>query len=171
MRGIAPAQALFAIVPGDFGLFSSTFASDHVQDSPRDVRMAEDRSFEGVQPRSRRYATLYRPARRSSHLPKGEISQRDRCSSSLASRQRNAVNFSPSRARFEHRATFIIRTPWSERGRLANLLGSERFWKFCVLRGTGASLIGIPASHIGVACTLLFEPRGLYSPLKYVKLD
>jgi len=66
-------------------------------------------------------------------------------------------------------AQLLLPRTWSER-ETAPIYSDRRFRKFCLLRHRG-SLIEIPASRPWYALVLVFEPRGLYSPVKICKAD
>jgi hypothetical protein len=131
--GISLAVALSDLLLISFRLFPITFII------VRDVRMVEDRSFEGVQPRQSLVCSDDASLERTLYSPKGETPERDhaRARSRVACVERHAA-FSWRVARLSIRASrnFYYRTHGTREGP-ANLPRSERFWKFCVLRNRG----------------------------------
>lgn len=133
--------------------------------------MVEDRSFEGIQPRLRR---------RRAHPPR-YIRQGQRQGDLHFHGKRLQGGITPARPRrgkhleFPRRpARLSIRAPrnfyYRARGAREGppIYSNRRFRKFCLLRDQGLSHRDSSAVR-GVL--LVFEPRGLYSSLKYVKLD
>jgi len=99
-------------------------ASNHVQDSPeRDVRMVEDRSFEGVQPRTSLSRGTAGPTTGWSPFSRKGISKRNYV---RLTAPRKTLQVSSASCAIKHSNVAQLSLPrtWSERG-TANLLDSE----------------------------------------------
>lgn len=144
---ILPPFPIHAPLPIEFGI-------------ARDVRIVEDRSFEGGDTAHPRDTRLVRPTT-GRFSWKGEISVRRG-----HARSWGKLRFSRRAIRHSSAAQLLLPRTWSERG-TGNLLGSEISEVLLIANSRALSL---RFQHRVRGVLLVFEPRGIYSPLKYVKL-
>lgn len=138
----------------------------------QDVRMVEDRSFEGVQPRPRRRCRAHPPRYIRQGQWQGDLHfHGTRLQGGITPARPRWVKHSgfprhPARLSIRVSRNFYYRARGAREG--PPIYWNRRFRKFCLLRDQGLSHRDSSAVR-GVL--LVFEPRGLYSSLKYVKLD